>query len=319
MVKEELWKVKSRKEKQKYRSWRPRKDYYGEMEQFDGSYHKWFEDRAGECCLLASIDDATGQITHLKLTQGEGTYDVNGFWKEYVEGLGRPLKIYLDRHVTYKKNHKSVFDDPESLTQFERAMKDLSIEIIHAYSPQAKGRVETLFGTLQNRLIKELRLAGISTIPEANSFLKQIFIPYYNKKYAVEPAREGNLHRELSEIQKQDIDKIFAIQTERVVLNDFTVRHKGKWYQLLKNQPTLVLRKDKVLIEERLNGEIFISLRNKYLNFNALPQRPPKTKEKITALTKEPKPWRPPETHPWKRSYPTLNTSTKKELAPINK
>lgn len=319
MIKEELWKVKSKKEKERHRLWRPRKDYYGEMEQFDGSRHKWFEDRAPQCCLLASIDDATGKITHLKFTKGEGTYDVNSFWREYIEDIGLPLKIYLDRHVAYKKNHKNVFDDPESLTQFERAMKDLGIEIIHAYSPQAKGRVEALFGTLQNRLIKELRLAGISIILVANKFLKEIFIPYYNNKYAIEPSREGNLHRELGDIQKQDLDKIFAIQCERVVLNDFTVRHKGKWYQLLKNQTTLVLRKDKVLIEERLNGEIFISLRNKCLNFKELPQRPQKTKERITALTKEPKHWKPPATHPWKRSYPTLNTNIKEEFVSINK
>jgi hypothetical protein len=173
-----LWKLKPRKKNKEYRSWRQRKEQFGEMEQFDGSYEHWFEDRAEPCCLLASIDDATGKITGLHFVHWEGVKEAFIFWEEYFDNYGKPVTIYLDRHSTYKQNQKSVFDDPTSLTQFQRAMQqDLNIKIIHAYSPQAKGRAERLFETLQDRLIKELRLAGISDKKTANQFAKQVFIP----------------------------------------------------------------------------------------------------------------------------------------------
>lgn len=153
MIAEKLWSPKNRKTNKEYRSWRPRKEYYGEMQQFDGSYHHWFEERAGEYCLLAAIDDATGKITQAKFTKHEGLKPAFAFWQKYVQTKGKPVSVYLDRHSTYKVNSKSVFDDPKILTQFERAMQDLNVKIIHAYSPQAKGRIERLFGTLQDRLI----------------------------------------------------------------------------------------------------------------------------------------------------------------------
>ena len=303
MIEWNLWKPKPRKKNKEYRRWRERKEQYGEMEQFDGSYGKWFEDRAPICCLLASIDDATGNITDLRFRTGEGIPSVFAFWIEYVKENGKPLNIYLDRHSTYKKNHKSVFDDPNCLTQFEGAMKDLNTNIIHARSPQAKGRAERLFGALQDRLIKELRLANISTIEEANKFVKEVFIPKFNQKFAVLPQKKGNLHRKLTKIEEKNLDKIFSIQNTRIVNNDFTVRYKGKWFQLSQTQPTLVLRKDKVLIEERINGEIFISLRDKYLNYIVLPKRPEKVKMKVVGLTRAKPLWKPPANHPWRRPF----------------
>ena len=260
MIEWRLWKSKSRKNNKEYRSWRPRKEYYGEMEQFDGSYHCWFETRAKSCCLLASIDDATSQITKLKFVDWEGVRPAFIFWKEYIGTQGKPINIYLDRHSTYKQNQKSIFDDPNILTQFERAMKNLDVKIIHAYSPQSKGRVERLFGTLQDRLVKELRLAGISNKEEANRFVEEIFIPKFNQKFGVQAQNKRNLHGPLNKLEKENLEKIFSVQNIRTVNNDFTVRYKGRWFQLLEIQPTLVLRKDKVLIEERISREIFISL-----------------------------------------------------------
>jgi len=298
------WKPKPRKANKEYRSWRPRKEYYGEMEQFDGSYHKWFEDRAEPCCVLASIDDAEGKLTGLKFVDWEGVKPAFTFWKEYVETKGKPVSIYLDRHSTYKQNQKSVFDDPDCFTQFQRAMEtDLGIKIIHAYSPQAKGRAERLFETLQDRLIKELRLAGISTKKEANKFAEEVFIPKFNQKFAVVPQKKGNLHRELTVIDKANIDKIFSIQDQRVVNNDFTIRFKGKWFQLAETQPCLILRKEKVQIEERIDGRIFISLKNKYLNYAVLPTRPEKVKMKVIALTRAKSSWKPPANHPWRQPF----------------
>ncbi len=308
MTEWKLWKPKPRKENNEYRSWRPRKEYYGEMEQFDGSYHRWFEDRASECCLSASIDDATGKITKLKFVNWEGVKPAYIFWREYMETHGKPLKIYLDRHSTYKINAKSLFDDLGTLTQFERAMRDLDTEVIHAHSPQAKGRIERLFGILQDRLVKELRLKGISTIESANEFVENEFIPKYNQKFAVLPQKKRNLHKPLNRFEKDNLDKIFSIQDTRTVNNDFTIRFKGKWYQLLETQPTLVLKKDEVLIEERVDDSIYISLRNKYLNYIVLPERPKKMEIKVIALSQTKSYWKPPTDHPWRKPF-ILNPS----------
>lgn len=138
MIEAKLWTPKAKAKTRTYRSWRPRKEYYGQMEQFDGSYHKWFEDRGKERCLLASIDDATGKITQAEFTDNEGVTPAFMFWKKYASSTGKPVSIYLDRHSTYKVNTKSIFDDPKVLTQFERAMKDLDIAVIHAYSPRSQ-------------------------------------------------------------------------------------------------------------------------------------------------------------------------------------
>lgn len=306
MIEWELWKPKPRKKNKEYRAWRQRKEQYGEMEQFDGSYHNWLEGRDGriESCLLASIDDANGSITKLRFVHDEGTIPVFSFWKPYVETHGKPVSIYLDRLSTYKKNHKSVFDDPKCLTQFQRAMEtDLSIKIIHAYSPQAKGRAERLFETLQDRLIKEMRLAGISTLDEANTFVEQKFIPKFNAKFAVIPQKKGDLHKPLTKIDKKNLDKIFSVQETRVVNNDFTVRYKREWFQLDKVQPITVFKKDRVKIETRINGEIFVSLRNKYLGYVPLPGRPEKVKVKVATLPKNKPVWKPPADHPWRKPF----------------
>ena len=315
-----LWKPKARKKNKEYRAWRPRKEYYGEMEQFDGCYYDWFEERAERCCLLGSIDDATGKITKAMFAYDEGVKPVFGFWKDYVQKRGKPLKIYLDRFSTYKNTHKSVLDDTDVLTQFQRAMQDLDIEDISAYSPQAKGRIERLWPTLQDRLVKELRLAKISTIKEANRFLEQVFIPKFNARFSVAPQKKRNLHRTLTEIDKKNLDKIFSAQYARIVSNDFTVRFNKQWFQLAEKQPCLVLRKAKVFIEERIDYEIFISLRNKYLNYFVLPVRPEKVKMKVIALTKTKSSWKPPANHPWRKQFfgEEISKIRVRELTPVS-
>mgnify|MGYP001608226784 FL=1 len=189
MISEKLWKPKERRQSKDKHEWRARKDNYGEMEQFDGSYHFWLEDRAEEMCLLASIDDATGDITHAEFNHNEGVKSVSKFWLEYFEKNGMPNKIYLDKFSTYKINHKNAIDNSEMITQFKRMMNQVGVELVTAYSPEAKGRVERLFETLQDRLVKEMRLTGIKTIEEANKFLKT-FIPKFNKKFSVVPNKK---------------------------------------------------------------------------------------------------------------------------------
>lgn len=300
-----LWTPKPRKKNKQYRSWRPRKECYGEMVQFDGSYHHWFEHRAPECCLLGAIDDAAGKITGLHFVHDEGVMPVFGFWKHYTHVHGKPHSIYLDRHSTYHQNQKSVLNDPEALTQFERAMQDLDIKVIHAYSAPAKGRIERLFGTLQDRLVKEFRLAGISTITQANQFVKKVFIPKFNQQFAMAPHKKANLHKKLTAIDAKNLDTIFSRHSERVVNNDFTIRFDNQWFQLSQTQPTLVLRKDRVRIEERLDGSTHIALKGKHLNYTVLPGRPLRIKVMAPALARTPSPWKPPANHPWRRAFIT--------------
>jgi hypothetical protein len=300
MTEENLWKPKVQRENGEYRTWRPRKECYGEMEQFDGSYHKWFEDRGEELCLLASIDDATGKITKAKFEENEGVNAVFRFWKEYAEKLGKPLAIYLDRYSTYKVNHKNATDNHELLTQFQRAAKELGMRLISAYSPQAKGRVERLFQTLQDRLTKELRLRGISDVETANKFLEEVFIPEFNAKFAVVPAKQDNLHRPLSESEKISLSSIFSVRSARKVNNDFTIQFKNQWFQLEAAQPLTVLRKDTVTVEERLDGTVHLGMRGKTLWYSVLPKRPEKQKEIVTALVPKPQAI-PSADHPWRK------------------
>ena len=304
MIGEELW-IPRKQKKPDYRSSRPRKEHYGEMEQFDGSYEYWFENRGPYGCLLASIDDAKGTITEAKFAADEGTLPVFDFWKEYFLTHGKPRSIYLDKLRTYYNNLKPALDDEEMLTQFQRAMRKLGVEPIVAHSPQAKGRIENLFKTLQDRLIKEMRLKNISDIKTANQFLKKEFLPWFNQKYGREPAKKANLHRQLTQTEKKQLPSILSRQSERTVQNDFTIRFNNKWYQLLKEQPATVRPKERILLEERIDGSLQICLRDKYLNYQILltkPQKQPKQPWVIAASQKkERKSYKPPADHPWRR------------------
>jgi transposase len=294
-----LWQIKTRKSAKKYYTWRARKDNPGEMQQFDGSYHVWFGKM--ESCLLLAVDDAKGEITHAKFDYHEGIKPVFKFWLEYEEKHGFPLSIYLDKFSTYKINHKNAVDNKEWMTQFQRAMNQVGVKLITANSPQAKGRVERMFATLQDRLVKELRLAGITDIECANKFLKT-YIPKFNAKFAVVPAKKKDLHKKPIKQIKEKLPQIFSIQNERVVMNDYTIRFANNYYQLDEIQPTTVYKKDKVTIEEHLNGEVKISLRDKYLNFKVLPERPKKEIDvKLPAITiRKTFGWKPPVDHPWR-------------------
>ena len=303
MIEEEFFKTKKRKQNQQHRAWRERKECYGEMQQFDGSYHKWLEKRNGnkEVCLLASIDDATGKITKLNFGKNEGVVEVFNFWKDYLQAKNKPVAIYLDKFSTYKVNHKNATDNHELLTQFQRACNDLDINLISAHSPQAKGRIERLFETLQDRLVKELRLKNISDTKTANKFLEETFIQDFNNRFSVVPTKDTDLHKILTSHDQDNLDRIFSIQSQRQIKNDFTIQFKNDWYQLDEIQPTTVYKKDTVLIEERLDGSIHLSKKEKYLNFKKLPARPEKIKTKLIALTPSKAPWMPPTNHPWRK------------------
>lgn len=310
MIAEKLWKSRKRGYAKPKHQWRERKDNYGEMQQFDGSYHNWFEGRNAavvglEQCLLVSVDDATGIPTQLQFEDNEGVHAVFRFWKNYFETHGFPLCIYLDKFSTYKVNHKNAVDNAGLITQFKRAMDQLGVGVINANSPQAKGRVEKMNGTLQRRLVKELRLRNINTIPEANIFLKECFIPKFSEQFAVAPKKEADLHRKLDGKSRNELARILSIQSERVVSNDYTIRFNNSYYQLVEVQPTTVLKQDRVTIEEHLNGELKIVLRNSNLNYILLPERPKKEIDvKLVALTcRKPTGHTPDANHPWKKRF----------------
>lgn len=297
MIKEELWEPKKRRKKEDHRSQRERKDNFGEMQQFDGCYDKWIYGKDEEQCLLASIDDATGKITCAQFEKNEGVIAVFKFWKGYIEKNGKPLSIYLDRFSTYKVNHKNAEDNKDLITQFERAMKELNIETIKANSPQAKGRIERLWKTLQKRLMIEMRYHNIETVDEANIFLQDRFIPWFNKKFAVVPKKKSNLHKG----NNIDLDEVFSIKKKRVVGNDYVIRYETKYYQLEEVQPVTIFKKDKVTVETKINGEIKIKHKGKYLNFFVLKEKPKREIETmVPALTRTKSGWKPPKNHPWR-------------------
>lgn len=306
MLKNNLWKLKPRRKNKEHREWRPRKENYGAMEQYDGCYHRWFEDRAEECCLLLAVDDATGKITRAWFDYHEGVLPTFAFWKGYLLENGKPASIYLDKFSTYKVNHPAAEDNKELITQFQRACQTLGIQLITAHSPEAKGRVERMFNTLQDRLVKELRLQGISDIKTANKFLTEKFIPAFNAKFAVIPASHADLHRPLTKMDKENLDNAFSVHSTRIVMNDFTVQFKNQYFQLNQQQPVTVCRKDKILIEEHLDGVIKLKLRAKELRHTVLPKRPEKEfKLKLPALTTCQPTYRPPANHPWRRQFLT--------------
>lgn len=320
MIDAGLWIPKAERLKAHYRAWRDRKEQRGEMEQYDGSKHDWFEGRSPICTLLLAIDDAKGDITHARFAADEGVINTFIFWDEYLKGNGKPLSIYLDRYSTYKINIGDNKDEPDELTQFQRAMEsDLMVKIIHARSPEAKGRVERVFGTLQDRLVKELRLAGINNIPDGNKFLIEKFIPAFNKKFGVPAKKSGDLHRSVTKEELHKLAGIFSIQTSRKVNNDFTISFNSVWYQLAQEQPTLIRKKDTVIVEEHMDSSIHVRKGKHYLSVTVLPQRPKKIIDlPLTGLTsKKQFNWTPPASHPWRRTFlqKPVELLAKKELS----
>lgn len=321
MIEQKLWKPKPRKQSKKKHVWRARKDNYGQMQQFDGSYHLWLEDRLldkfgepEELCLLLSVDDATGKITHAKFDYNESVGAVFSFWLEYFQKNNLPISVYLDKFSTYKINHANAVDNSKLLTQFQRATNQAGIELITAHSPQAKGRVERMFETLQDRLIKELRLSGISSIEEANKFL-ETYILKFNKRFGVVPNRKANLHKKINKALKSKLPHIFSIQEQRKIQNDYTIMFKNNFFQLDQEQPTVVYKKDTVIVEQHLDGSIKINLNGHYLKYIQLPQRPKKQIQvKLTALTRtKSNTWKPPASHPW-RTQTLFKNRSRSEL-----
>lgn len=285
-----------KRKKRPHRQWRQRKSRYGQMVQMDGSEHDWLEGRGPYCILMGYIDDATGKPFG-RFYEYEGTIPAMDSFKRYIKKQGIPLSVYLDKHTTYKSTGKPSIEDELNniapLSQFERALKELGIEVIHANSPQAKGRVERLFKTFQDRLIKELRLEGAKTIDEANKVLDR-FLPSYAKRFCVKALYSGDLHRAIP--KGIDLDRILCVKTKRALRNDFTVAHNKELYQILDN-----VRAKKVFIEERIDGSIIIRYKDNELKYKKITNRPKKEEPKKTYEFKLKKACVPPKDHPWRQ------------------
>lgn len=256
MVEEGLWRERRRKIARIYQR-RQRRPCYGELIQIDGSPHDWFEERGPRCTLIVFIDDATSALMALRFAPAETTRAYMETLRDYLDKYGRPLALYSDRHSIFRVNNP---EREGELTQFTRAIKTLGIEPIHANSPQAKGRVERANQTLQDRLVKELRLRNISDIESANLWLSE-FVKDYNSRFASIPRENGNAHREILH-SPEELNYILCYQSRRVLSKNLTFQYKTSAYQIgvsldIENYCTLRLIFDLPII----NGTLVPQLR----------------------------------------------------------
>jgi hypothetical protein len=261
MIEWELWKAKRHK-KVKVHQCRLRRACFGELIQIDGSHHNWFEGRAEKCCLLVFIDDATNRLVGLRFEKGETTEGYFKLAREYMEVHGRPLAFYSDKDSIFRVNMPNC-EDIE--TQFGRAMRELGIELICANSPQAKGRVENANGTLQDRLIKEMRLRGINTIEEANTYLPE-FIKSWDSRFAVEPRSSIEAHRKDLPDAKT-LDLIFGFQCDRTLSKNLEMSYDNIIYQIKTDKPGYGLRHATITVCKDLLGVITLLYKGRALDY----------------------------------------------------
>ena len=289
MIEEGLWKAKQRKEVTIH-TYRERRSCVGELVQLDGSPHAWFEDRAEKCTLIAFIDDATSRIMDGEFADYEGTFTLYDATEHYLNTYGKPLSLYVDKHSTFRINRQATIEeelkDTKARSQYGRAMDELKIELIFAHSPQAKGRVERLFETLQDRLVKELRLAGISTKEEATKYFREVYIPEHNAKFVVPPKEPNNVHKNL--LETDDLSRIFTVQTKRVISKTLVVQYKNIRYQIDTTGPyQYLLQKQNILVEENKEGAIVFRHKDKVLSYKIIGQifRNPKIMQVASSKT----------------------------------
>ena len=262
MTANDLWIPRAKRQKRPYQP-RYNRDCFGELIQIDGSYHDWFEGRAGKCCLLVYIDDATGKLLHLRFCQAETTFDYMLSTRAYIEQYGKPVAFYSDKHSVFRVNQKS--SQNSQITQFGRILNELNIDIIFANSPQAKGRVERANRTLQDRLIKEMRLENISSIEEANTWLP-CFIEQFNQKFGKCARNSKNLHRPLTE-SKAELDDIFTWQEPRKVTKSLTITYDKCVYILEANEFNQKLVGQYISFLEYPDGTVAIMYAGRKINY----------------------------------------------------
>jgi transposase len=233
---------------------RERRARLGELVQIDGSPYAWFEDRAPACSLLVFIDDATGRLLELRFTEAESTFSYFEAAENYFRHVGKPLAFYSDKLGVFRINQTTTATGT-GLTQFGRAMEQLTIAVICANTPQAKGRVERVNQTLQDRLVKEMRLRGIASMVAGNAYLPE-FIADFNARFAVPPRHPEDAHRPL--LPHEDLARILTIQAPRVLSKNLTVQYQNAIYQIQSKRPGYALRHARVIVCENRRHEIAI-------------------------------------------------------------
>jgi transposase len=308
MLEEGLWSRERRRRQHRRR--RERKEHFGEMVQMDGSFHRWLEERGREGCLMDLVDDATN-TTLARLGEEETIWAAAGALRAWIERYGVPLKLYVDWKNLYKRsaNAQERVRGEEPITQFGRMCTKLGIELIAANSPQAKGRVERMHGTHQDRLVKKLRLERIASHAEANAYLETEYLPEHNQRFARPAARPEDYHRRAPGAAK--LDRIFRLESERVISDDWVVRYDGRFFQLEPQSQNYAPARGKVVVCERPEGRVEIEYRGRAVPWREIPApvraRVPEAKPAIEP-TKAPMPalaqrkWVPPPDHPWRQA-----------------
>ena len=304
-----LWKPR-RQRVEAVHVWRERRAACGELVMLDSSEFRWLEERGPTLQLIALIDDASSRFWG-RLVEHDSTEENLRTLEQWLRRYGRPEALYTDRGSVFAVNRLPSGDEQlagePAQSQFGRALRELGIEWIAAHSPQAKGRIERLFGTLQDRLVKELRLAGVSTIEQANRFLQEVFVPFWEQRFTVVPRQSQDAHRSLGRYR---LEQILSVREARSVANDYTVRWAGQRWAIPRAEVRPGLRGARVQVERRLDGSVWVRFRDGYLSLQLCPAaaavlaaspsglRPPG----LAAKTKRKTKYVPPPTHPWKRT-----------------
>ena len=296
MVQDGVWKAKTKKKEEPHLS-RPRRKNRGDLVQIDGSEHAWLEDRGPKATLLVFVDDATSEILAAEFVQEESFFAYGNLCKQYLKEHGLPRIFYSDRFSVFRDNHKEG-RAYESVTQFQRALTMLDIRLICANSPQAKGRVERANETLQDRLIKEMRLLGICDYDQANQYLPE-FIPDYNRRFAVIPGSDIDFHRPLDETR--DLHFLFSIHDFRKITKTLQINYAGKTYQIVTKHPAYFYANQEVLITCDSSGSISAWFDGDLLTLEEIEKRP-KQGAVVSTKSVESKPLPPAYDHPW-RTY----------------
>jgi transposase len=248
---------------------RERRARLGELVQIDGSAHDWFEGRAEKCTLLVFVDDATSRLMYLQFVAAETTFNYFAAVRSHLTAFGKPLAYYSDKFSVFRVNIPNALSGT-GLTQFGRAMKELDIELICAHSPQAKGRVERANQTLQDRLTKELRLQGISSMARANAYLPK-FIKDYNQRFGVAPRCTESAHRPLQ--RGEDLDRVLTLCERRTLSKNLTLSYNKVIYQIQTKRAVYTMRHAQVEVRETSNGEITIEYKGQLLAYTVYRQQ----------------------------------------------
>jgi len=318
LIGEGLWKAK-RMRRVVIHQLRERRARFGELVQIDGSPHDWFEGRAPKCTLLVFVDDATSRLMYLQFVEAETTFNYFAAVRSYLTEFGKPLAFYSDKFGVFRVNMPNPLSGT-GLTQFGRALKELNIELICAHSPQAKGRVERANQTLQDRLTKELRLAGISSLAQANAYLPE-FIAAYNLRFAVAPRVTESAHRSLS--KGEDLDRILTLCERRTLSKNLTLSYNNVIYQIKTKRSAYTMRQAQVEVRERHTGELTIEYKQRPLAYTIYQKQEQQQGKVVESKLLQPAAARaaarpkqkqdPVPATPWRRFYFSKNSMQAKE------